>query len=1659
MQNDNGRLNFGARIDNSQLRTDAQESKRVLNGIGTTAKHEGYEIDKAMGKIGSSIAAVFAVSKLKDFAKQVAVVRGEFQQLEIAFQTMLGSKAEADKLMSQLIQTAVITPFNMSDVANAAKLLLAYGVEADKVNETLIRLGDIAAGLSIPINDLAYLYGTTMVQGRMYTQDLNQFLGRGIPLAEELAKQFGVTKNKVKSLVEEGKVGFPEVEKAIISLTSEGGKFGGLMEAQSKSITGQISNIEDQIEQMFNEIGKSSEGAIGTALNGVSSIIGHWKEIGKVILIAVTAYGTYKAALIAMNVIQKISNTLTAEAALQQRLAAMSGIALSQAEAIAAARTTLLTAAWNGLKVAIMSNPIGLILGVLAGAATAIGLFSSETSEAATMSEKFGESAAKEISRLKTLATTYNGLTEGTSTHKKVLEELNGILEEYGIAQIKEGDNIDTVNAKREQAIELIKREAIERQRANNLDQGEQDYQKGISDAQSEMAKQFESAMTVNSVGWVSANDEIRKNAKSIQAIIGDAVQENISEIAGKTGDEYQKGLDKIYATIQQKMRIIGISEKTISEQWVTDDLFNHQHIIQNFIDKLQNLTEEHNRYNDAVNKSADADRQAAEDTMTFSDRVAATQRSLRGATNDVHTLYKNIQNLMSKYKYNTLGFTVTFNAKVPKWMSNMKLPELQRLAANFSALGDQAAKVKKGGLNVNGKWYTTQQLLQRGADYAQAAENRQNEAEKKQRDLEASKKESKRKNEQATRKSEEERKRIADQTADRNKAIQKYKENVIEQNKQAELDIAQQQIENMEDGYEKQRKQIEIHYERLIEENKKREKQMVDAIADNKVNEWLNANPKATKQQQVNYRKSLTDLNSKNHLTLSDLSAEQQEALAAYEEIANKIKKKELEALYGTGQQAMLDYLSKYGSFQEQKYAIASEYAEKIKEVQRSSDTEEQKAWKIKGLQAEQKREEQTIETNAIMSKIDWYQVFGNVGGIMKNTLAPLLEELKSFTKTDKFQSLEVDQQKQIVDAMEKIRSQVGNTADLGWKDLARDITDYQTALQDASQATHAYEKLQAEYAPKIKEAQEKLDKAKRSNDQKGIDEASTELNGFVQILSEGGDKVTQANKKVTSSGQQLAQTTKGVTQPIDDIHNFLQTTGLSELQSLWDSFNQIKGAVNGIKALKEAANGAKEISEGTKETADALGDAGKVVVDSLSEGLSKAGFIGQIIAAVLKILDVLKGGVGPMISSVVDSILGAVADILKNILSGEFLKQIFSSLIKGVGNIINSIIGSLGHLLSFGALSGNMGDWFTGSNAKKVSETTERLTNQNEALQHSIDKLKDSIDKSYGGKAISDYKEAKKAQELKNENLRNILTTQQGYHGSHHSNAYYWNMSDDFTKMVNDLLGTALRGSKWSDWAQLTAEQMEKIRTYLPQVWSSMLEQGEYDKSEYFEQYADEAGKLKELTDQIRENLLNTSFESLRDSFIDSLMDMSKSAEDFTDNFSEMMQKALLRAAISNKFDKQIKAWYEQITDDMQDEDGNYKELTEEQINSYKSQWDAITKQMIAERDRIANITGYTGDTDSGREASSKGIASASQESIDELNGRMTAIQGHTYNINENTKMLLQSTNLILRSVQNIERHTEDIPDRLSTMESNIKSVKDTVNDIALKGIKIKA
>lgn len=732
-------LKFDITGDNGNMLSALQG---VQNGVRQTQRvveQSGQGIEQAFSKVQSAAAAAAGAFSAKELVRNVLEVRGQFQQLEVAFTTMLGSADKANDLMSQLVRTAATTPFDLKSVSEGAKQLLAYGTQADEVNGTLIRLGDIAAGLSIPLNDLVYLYGTTMTQGRMFTQDLRQFQGRGIPIADELAKIFGVTKDKVGELVTAGKVGAAEVQQAIENMTNAGSRFGGLMEAQSHTITGQISNIEDAIDSMFNDIGKANEGVINDALGGVSYLVEHWKEIGQIVLNVAAAYGIAKAAVVAWSTYQKIHNLLMEKAAVQMALAKAEGIAMSEAEAMASVATMGFKNALNALKVAIASNPVGALAVALTAVFTAMQLLDDETTELATASNKYGESAAKSIQKVKTLSDEVKGLsnsnkivTTSTKLSKDVLEDLNQVLDESGVARIKEGDSIDAVNKKREMAIALIKEEAIERQRLNNIDAGNKEFADKVNSANEQLRKDLANA-TFNSTGEIILNkifgsaDEVRKKSSAIFTVISQTVQENADLIANKTGSAYDKGLNEIYGKIRAKMEAMGVSKAALDKAWTDGGWLKQDNLIQKYIDSIQGATEAHYDYNKSINAVAEAEKRAAEKTLNFSDKVAGISRALQGPNDGVHQLYKNIQRLMEKYKKNTIGFEIQFSGKVPAWMDKMGIPQLSSLAKRFTSLGES---LKKGQtMNVNGKTFTKEQLLQRGADYAYTAEAKQKKA------------------------------------------------------------------------------------------------------------------------------------------------------------------------------------------------------------------------------------------------------------------------------------------------------------------------------------------------------------------------------------------------------------------------------------------------------------------------------------------------------------------------------------------------------------------------------------------------------------------------------------------------------------------------------------------------------------------------------------------------------------------------------------------------------------------------------------------------------------------------------------------------------------------------------------------------------------------
>lgn len=324
MENNSGALSFDVLIRDSNLQAMLDKDEQRIREFTETVEGAGESIQSSWGDIGKIVGGVAIGAMLQSWVGDIVKTRGEFQQLEIAFNTMLGSAERGTQLMQELTNTAASTPFDLGGIANSAKQLLAYGTAADDVNDTLVMLGNIASGLSLPLNDLVYLYGTTMVQGRLFTQDVRQFMGRGIPLVQELSKQLGKTTDEINSMVTAGQIGFADVQKVLQGLTSEGGMFYGLMEEQSKSLTGQISNLGDEWDMMLNEMGKSSQGILSGAISLASTLVANYKTVLGVLAGLITMYGTYKVAMATIAVqqgkltgMQKIDNiVLSARAGL-----------------------------------------------------------------------------------------------------------------------------------------------------------------------------------------------------------------------------------------------------------------------------------------------------------------------------------------------------------------------------------------------------------------------------------------------------------------------------------------------------------------------------------------------------------------------------------------------------------------------------------------------------------------------------------------------------------------------------------------------------------------------------------------------------------------------------------------------------------------------------------------------------------------------------------------------------------------------------------------------------------------------------------------------------------------------------------------------------------------------------------------------------------------------------------------------------------------------------------------------------------------------------------------------------------------------------------------------------------------------------------------------
>lgn len=806
-------IKFDTIVETAKVVSGFRDIQNAVHQTAERVEKDGKSIDDVISNIQNSMNIAIGGWSIGKFVNQMMQVRGQFQQTEMAFKTMLQSEEKADALMKQLIRTAAVTPFGVEDVTEGAKQLLAFNVAAEDVNKTLIGLGDVAAGMGLNLKDLVMLYGTTIAKGKMDTMDLYQFLNRGIPIADEIAKVMGLdVTNAIKEVqkqIKAGKVTSDIFIQAMQSMTAEGSKFGGLMEAQSKTITGQISNIEDAIEQMFNDLGKSQEGVINTGLGVVSTLVENWETVGKVLMTVVAAYGAYKAAVITMIALEKARIAIGSAQAF-----------LSLARSISSAKDAMLL-----FNMATSANPLGLLLGTVAAGITLFSVFGGSAEDASTTTNKFGDDATKASSRVESLLDVIKALGDKTNeqakkskAYKDAVNELSTIYAEYGITidKIKE-DESNLVDVKQQEIdksnelIEQIKLESAERNRANAISQVNDDYNKKITEAQEDLLKNLKDAY----------GNEGRGISLKIQDLVS---EEELKKLAQYRND--MRTLNKDTAEYNASLQgYLALRKKLADEAAKAAVGFGKQSDearleMTKYVDTMERARDEYNSQVSIINKAADATEDFGNKATSTKNRINALQKQLQGAGEDVHVLYNRVKEFMQNYSENNINFHVNFDAKIPSWMQNMNIPELGRLGKYFSALARDLANNKKSGALVNGKWMSTNDIAQRGWDYTNAANTKQTKAEddakQKRREKEEAEANAK-KNAAKAKKAAADAKKLAE---DRKKAQEELNEDL----KQLQQENIDTDISQMQEGTEKKIAEIKNDYAKRKAEIDKQE-------------------------------------------------------------------------------------------------------------------------------------------------------------------------------------------------------------------------------------------------------------------------------------------------------------------------------------------------------------------------------------------------------------------------------------------------------------------------------------------------------------------------------------------------------------------------------------------------------------------------------------------------------------------------------------------------------------------------------------------------------------------------------------------------------------------------------------------------------------------
>lgn len=595
-----GALEFDAVIANTQFKRQFDEIERRLQGLTNTAKKEAAEMDKLVTNATRAIAAYATLSTATNFISDIVRTRGEFQKLEVAFTTMLASKEKADKLMAQAVQLAAVTPFTLQDVATGAKQLLAYGFGAETVTDNLRTLGNIASGVGAPLNDIVYLYGTLRSQGRAFAVDIRQFAQRGIPIYEELAKVLKVNVENVSEMVEQGKVGFPQVEEAFQNLTQSGGKFFNLMEEQSKTLTGLISNLQDAWQVMLNDIGRSNEGAFGDAIKAATSLVKNYETVLDILKVIIATYGAYRAAIIATTVAQNFAT------------AAAKGYTV--AETLRYQAMLISERAMKLLNLTMLSNPFVAVATGITALVAALLIFGKETTKVKNSAELMADAQQK----------TAESFNEQEAKVKSL------------VVQISQANTTEAERIRLYNQLKAINPSIVEgiNQQAINYNKLQENVNKYLN----ALREQFRLEANEDAIkASIKQEQFIEQQIKNQQKLI-DARKKLDEQNKGKV-QTFQQGLVQGVAGQADQEKLKALNEDLEKQKKITVDLANEK-------GKLTQIVQDGNKVEE---QTVTVLKQKLQKLQEERDNVSATSKKYKEYTKQIDEINKQIEKITGK--------------------------------------------------------------------------------------------------------------------------------------------------------------------------------------------------------------------------------------------------------------------------------------------------------------------------------------------------------------------------------------------------------------------------------------------------------------------------------------------------------------------------------------------------------------------------------------------------------------------------------------------------------------------------------------------------------------------------------------------------------------------------------------------------------------------------------------------------------------------------------------------------------------------------------------------------------------------------------------------------------------------------------------------------